>query len=317
MGRELLFSVVIPTFGRPGPLTACLQGLSTLHTSRDRFEVVVSDDGSPFSLEPVVSRCRERLQITLLTRANRGPAAARNHGAAHARGKYLVFLDDDCVPRPDWLARLEERFAKTPDRLIGGGIVNALPANAFSTATQLITSYVYGYFDRGPKSYYFFTTSNFAVPAAAFRELGGFSEAFPLPAGEDYDFCHRWQHAGMRTVYAAEAVVLHAHHLTLTTFWKQHFNYGRGLFTCRLRIARRTGKRLRWQGGSFYIGLLRYPLTHSTGAQRWLHTSLVVLSQVATAAGVLRQLLATILHHPSTAPTRSAAETAALGHDRG
>jgi len=287
-----LFSVVVPTYDHPRQLKVCLEGLAALKFPRDRFEVIISDDGSPGPMEPVVAPFRDRLGITLIAHPNRGPAAARNRGAARAQGTYLAFIDSDCVPAPDWLAALANRFARTPDHLIGGGIANALPKNPFSTATQLIVSYVYEYHDRRGEGDRFFNSGNIAVPAERFRELGGFDESFPLPAGEDYDLCHRWQHAGYGMTYAPEALVYHAHALTFTGFCRQHFTYGRGLFRYRLGIARRTRKPLRGQRVGFYLHLLQFPLRGRPGSRGWLHTLLVALSQAATAAGVLREVLA-------------------------
>ena len=48
------FSVIIPTYACPGRLRACLEGLGALDFSRDQFEVVVSDEGSPTSEEPSI-----------------------------------------------------------------------------------------------------------------------------------------------------------------------------------------------------------------------------------------------------------------------
>jgi GT2 family glycosyltransferase len=286
---KFLFSVVVPTYDSPQWLRRCLEGLAALKFPPDRFEVIISDDGSPSPLEPVLTPFRDRLGITLIRHPNAGPAAARNRGAAWARGSYLAFIDSDCVPAPEWLTALASRFARTPDHLIGGGVVNALPENPFSTATQLITTYVYQYYDRRPHEDRFFNSSNIAVPADRFRELGGFSES--LRTAEDYDLCHRWQHAGHRMTYAPEALVYHAHVLTFAGFCRQHFRYGRGLFRCRLRIARRTRKALRLEAPGFYFQLLAFPLTRVRGSRAWLHALLVALSQAMTAAGMLREAL--------------------------
>lgn len=288
------FSVVVPTYNSPETLRLCLEGLAALKFPRDRFEIIVSDDGSVSPIEPVVAPFRDRVRITHVTHPNSGPATARNRGAARAQGAYLAFIDSDCIPAPDWLALLADRFARTPDHLLGGAIVNALPTNPFSTATQLVVTYVYDYYQRQGQGhrFFFFNSANIAMPADRFHELGGFDESFPLPAGEDYDLCHRWRHAGLEMTYAPEALVYHAHMLTLTGFCRQHFSYGRGLFRCRLRIARRTRTRLRGHPPGFYLQLLRFPLAQGQGSRGWLHTLLIGLSQAATAAGVLREVLA-------------------------
>ena len=59
--------------------------------------------------------------LRLLEEARPGSYAARNHGAAQARGRLLAFTDADCTPRPDWLARLA-RAAAGHDGLISGRV---------------------------------------------------------------------------------------------------------------------------------------------------------------------------------------------------
>jgi cellulose synthase/poly-beta-1,6-N-acetylglucosamine synthase-like glycosyltransferase len=240
-------------------------------------------------MEPVAVPFRDRLRVTVVRHPNSGPGAARNRGVARAQGTYLAFIDSDCIPAPDWLQELASRFAQTPDHLICGGIVNALPANPFSEATQLIVTYVHQYYDRRQGDR-LFNSTNIALPAARFLELGGFDES--LLTSEDYDFCHRWQQSGFEMTHVPEALVYHAHVLTFASFCRQHFRYGRGLFRWRLGIARRTGARFRGERAGFYLHLLRFPLTRGQGSRGWLLALLVALSQAATAGGVMREALA-------------------------
>jgi glycosyltransferase involved in cell wall biosynthesis len=93
-----VFSVVLPTYGRPAFLSEALA--SVLGQTFSDFECIVVDDGSPHPPElPDDSRVR------LVGRAsNGGPAAARNAGIAAAVGRYVAFLDDDDVWLPERLA---------------------------------------------------------------------------------------------------------------------------------------------------------------------------------------------------------------------
>lgn len=291
MDTTPLFSVIIPTHDRPQRLAACLEALASIDFSPDRFEVVVSDDGSPVSPAAVVAEFADRLRVTLVHGPKAGPGAARNRGAARAFGRFFVFTDDDCLAEPSWLRAFEHCFAERSDRLIGGGIVNGLPANRYSTATQLIVTYAYANNARRATGTLFFNTCNLAVPAEQFRQIGGFSQEFPLAAGEDYDFCHRWQHAGLQAAYAPEAVVRHAHALTPGSFCRQHFNYGRGLYRCRRRIAEREGRPLRVEAPTFYWGLVRFPLRQTRGIEGWVSVLLVLGSQAATFAGAVHEWL--------------------------
>ncbi|MFO7538931.1 MAG: glycosyltransferase [Chloroflexota bacterium] len=277
-------SIIIPTYNRPQALRRCLQGIAALAYDGDRFEVIVVDDGS--------DRAQENLLTTLvdgpvrwLRQANAGPAAARNAGAAVANGRLLCFTDDDCSPHPDWLAHLWAQFEQMPAAALGGRTINQLVDNPYAAASQLLIDYLYAYYrapdDTAPR---FFTSNNLAVPADLFRQTGGFDTTMPLAAGEDREFCERWRLAGRLLSFVPDALVHHAHPLTLPRFWRQHFNYGRGAWQFRQRVGAVALER--W---GFYGRLLSYPW-HVDGVQkRPLLTLLLIISQLANAAGYLRE----------------------------
>lgn len=250
----------------------------------------MSDDGSPEPVAPIVDRFRARVEVRCVRSAQAGPARARNAGAAAARGRTLAFTDDDCLPDPRWVRALLARAEAHPDAMIAGAVVNALPENPYSSATQHISTYVADVYRRRPAgSDAFYTTSNLALPRARFEAIGGFSADFGLAAGEDYDLCHRFQHAGGAIVYAAEAVVEHQHHLGLRSFVRQHMTYGRGLLQFRLQRGRRSRSAPSAEPLGFYLGLLRYPFRVERGARAWGQLGLVALAQAATAAGGLAE----------------------------
>jgi GT2 family glycosyltransferase len=290
-----LFSVIIPAYRRPAGLVRCLEALCAQTLSRSRFEVVVCDDGSPEPLAPFVAPFADRLALVVVGQANAGPATARNHAARRARGAVLAFTDDDCIPAPDWLERLAARFERDPDRLVGGAMMNALPGDVYATATQLLMDSVYEYYGQHSAGRRFYSTANLAVPAGLFRQLGGFSEDYPDAAGEDYDFCARWSEHGFSTGHAPEAIVGHAHGHDLRSFWKQHLAYGRALLRVRRGVARRAGHRtIRVEPARFYVRLLSRPVRRGRGWRRWQLAALVLLSQIATAAGAVWELFATV-----------------------
>jgi glycosyltransferase involved in cell wall biosynthesis len=285
-----MVSVVIPTHGRPGSLVRCLEALAAQTLPRHAFEVIVCDDGSPTPVAPVVAPFADRLAITVARQARSGPAAARNEGARRARGRVLAFTDDDCVPAPDWLELLVERMGRHPGHMIGGSIVNLLPQDPYATATQQIMSCVYEYYARHAVGHQFFSTTNLAVPTSRFWLLEGFSESFPRAAGEDYDLCARWQEAGFASEYAPEVEVGHAHGHNLHSFWRQHFGYGRALLRVRQGMARRRGRTgIELESPGFYRQILTYPMRHAQGLAALGSTALVLLSQVATMTGALRE----------------------------
>ena len=288
----LTLSVIIPTRNRPQRLAACLTALAAQSFPRTRFEVIVVDDGSETSMEPVVDRFRDSMQLRLIRRANAGPASARNTGAAVAASPLLVFTDDDCEPEVEWLSALHAQSMEHPECLIGGQTINGLPDNVYAAASQLLIDYLYQYQasvsahgERAAPA--FFTANNFGVPAALFRRVGGFDESFPLAGGEDRELCDRWQHLGLRLASAQSARVRHSHALSLIRFWRQHLNYGRGAW--HLRRARRAHGRppLRIEPLSFYWRLMTYPLRVSPTPRAAPLVGLMWLSQVANTAGFM------------------------------
>ena len=107
---------------------------------------------------------------------------------------------------------------------------------------------------------------------------------FPRAGAEDREFCERWLRHGFRMTYAPEALVYHAHRLTLRRLCRQQFNYGRGAFRFHQLRARHRLDHLRLEPLSFYVNMLRYPLSENQGPKKSLFLALIVLSQGANAA---------------------------------
>ena len=81
------FSVIIPTYERIQQLTVCLRALACQNYPRDRFEVLVVDDGSGTSPKAAVNAFLGQLNVRLLAQLHSGPAAARNYGVRHVAFK--------------------------------------------------------------------------------------------------------------------------------------------------------------------------------------------------------------------------------------
>lgn len=288
-GRDVpIISVIVPTYNRPYALTACLRALAAQTLSRGGFEVIVSDDGST----PPVAAAQADLLATVgravplrvVRQANAGPAAARNLGAAVARGRYLAFTDDDCEPAPDWLERLMARYATSPDLLLGGATRNGLPTNPYAAATQIIMDFAFTERQRHADAP-LFPTNNLSLPAAGFRAIHGFSGDFP-DAGEDYDLCYRWLESGRRAGHAPDAVITHYHQLTGTGFLALHVRYGRGLLRVR-RQSQDNQPRRRRPELAFHLRLLVQPLRNRRNLAAWRQALLIVVAQLATITGAV------------------------------
>lgn len=293
--EQPFFSIIVPTFNRPGLLTTCLQALTRLDYPRDRFEVIVIDDGSRSPLQETVAPLCTQFNITLITQEHCGPAMARNRGAKQAKGQYLAFTDDDCSPAPDWLRCLSTRFAETPDHAIGGKTLSAFPHNPYLTASQLLIDYLYAYYDSNHREARFVTSNNLALPSYHFHVVGGFDTSFSRPAGEDRELCARWLKHGFGIIYVPEVLVYHAHPLRFCTFFRQHFNYGRGAFHFHQVQSRHGLNHLKIEPPSFYWNMFCYPLSKIRGTKALLFLSLMIISQWANATGFLWEMLKQII----------------------
>ena len=278
-------SVIVPTYERPAQLAKCLCALAGQDYPRDRFEVLVVDDGSVAPLNDLIRPLRHRLDIALLNQLHAGPAMARNCGAAHAKGSYLAFTDDDCTPVSDWLRRLSIAFALFPESVLGGRTINELVQNAYSTASQLHVDYLYSSWNPANKEATFFASNNLALPAKCFNAIGGFDTGWNQAAGEDRDLCDRLIAHGYRLISVPDALVRHAHVLTFRTFCRQHFNYGWGAYRLHQVRAKRAGERIRFEPLEFYLKMIAYPFTQTQVCKAGLLAMLLGLAQAANAVG--------------------------------
>jgi GT2 family glycosyltransferase len=281
------FSVIIPTYKRKARLWNCLEAISQLSYPKDRFEVIVVDDSNDHGMTSFLLPFYDQLQLVVLSQKNAGPAAARNKGRKHARGEYLIFTDDDCVPALDWLNAFAQCVLKTPNCAITGKTVNALTGNLYSTASQLMIDYFYDYYNFNSGDAKFAVSSNLAMPAEGFDAIGGFDIMFTRPAGEDRDLCARWREHGFRIIYAPEVIVWHHHTLSISSFLKQHVNYGCGAYSFHQKRSGHNFNYNKLESLKFYINLLSYPLSQPLGKNRFGLVFLLALSQVSTCAGYL------------------------------
>ena len=288
--ESLTFSVIIPTFNRPEYLRRSLESLVKQRFSRDRFEVIVVDDGGTIPAQTVVAEYEQRISVTVRRQKRAGAAAARNTGALKARAKYLAFMDDDCRADPEWLHELETAFATGTCRSLHGGcIVNGAPENVFAEVGELILAVIRDCYRPEPGGMYFFRATNLAAAAADFCGAGGFDVDFRT--AEDRELCDRWLHRGGFLVYVPNARVAHFNRLSFRGFCRQHFLYGKGAFRFhKVRRARNSGE-FHFKFLVFYLHVFRaaFTPTRSSVSDKLL---LLLVWQAMNVAGFLSEMLA-------------------------
>jgi len=286
-------SVVIPAHNRPQALEYGLDALAAQTMPSGSFEVIVVDDGSnpAIFLEP--ARWASKFALKLIHQQNTGPAGARNRGAAEARGEFLAFTDDDCLPTPTWLEKLVATLRDNPDALLGGLTFNGLREDLFAESSQLILEIVYEHFNRDPANAYFFASNNMACSKQGFRDLGGFDEDFPKAAAEDRDFCDRWRMKNRPIIWQKEATVEHRHRQGLVDFVRVYFRYGQGAFLYQAKRKQRASGTMAEDFGfhQSILGRLLPKLSrYSMKDMFWVLPNLC-LWQIANAVGFFHEAL--------------------------
>ena len=223
------FSVVIPTYNR---LRMLLRVLDSLNAQADAppFEVIVIDDGSSDETSSVVSK---RPGITFRTQPNGGPGRARNHGVTLASGKYVLFIGDDTVPEPRFLAehaRVHREQGHDP-------LVACLGYTGWPRGER-VTAFMDYINDFGLQFGYrlirhgdvvpfnFFYTSNISID----RELlvaHPFDTTFPSAAWEDIEVAYRLDRKGLKIHYNERAVTRHYHQMNVDSFARRQYTVGK------------------------------------------------------------------------------------------
>ncbi|MCP4758310.1 MAG: glycosyltransferase [Planctomycetes bacterium] len=288
-----IISIVVPTYNRPERLRDCLKYISQSDFPCDRFQVIVVDDGSSQPASDVISPFESELNIRCLRQDNKGPAAARNFGVSESSSRFIAFIDDDCQVSPRWLSAVVRNLEATPDVFFGGSTSNSYPSNIFCLTSQTILNIVYTFYNSDVEDPKFFASNNIALARDRFVEMNGFDTTFPLAAAEDRDFCDRWRFRGWTMRLLPDALVSHAHSMSLRGFWRQQYNYGRGAFQYhRLRRRRRSGRI--WQDLRMHANLPTL-ICQQLGELSWLTRikvfHLLLLWQIANLCGFIRESL--------------------------
>lgn len=288
MASPAAVSVVVPTFDRPAAVRRCLGSLLAQQLPAGaHLEVLVVDDGSAAPLALDTPPRGGAVTLRVIRQDNQGPAAARNTGLRAAAGALVAFIDDDCEATPTWIAALLAAAARHPGSGLGGRVVNALAGNRCAEASQLLVTFLCEYYARQDGAR-FFTSNNLAFPREALLAAGGFDVRYTRAAGEDRELCDRWVDGGRRLVAVPEAVIRHAHDLTLATFCGQHVAYGRGAWGFREARARRSGAPVRVEPWTFYRDLLLYPVRRH-GWRGLPMAGLLAVAQTANVIGFLAE----------------------------
>lgn len=229
--EAVMVSVIVPFRNAEKTLAVCLRSLSVQAFDDAEF-ILVDNNSTDGSVEVVKSFLAQSpgFRARLFHEARKGPAAARNCGAAQASGDWLAFTDADCECDAAWLADLTAS-TKGIEKL--GAVAGSMrPARSGGLVAKMLGAYalppnskdaVFGAYElvRGG-----FPTANLMVKRSVFEAVGGFDTHFEFAAGEDHDLCRRIYRAGHVIKAVTGAVVNHIHRDDVCAMLHQAFLFG-------------------------------------------------------------------------------------------
>ncbi|PYE16588.1 hypothetical protein C7410_12929 [Paraburkholderia silvatlantica] len=208
------FSIVINTYNRASLLEDALLGLTEL--DYDAFEVIVVNGPSTDGTDAILQRWSDRIKLGHCAEPNL--SMSRNKGIELASGDVVAFIDDDAVPHPSWLKRLNVHYSNPDVGGVGGFTIDNTGV-AYQVRKTVCDRFgnahgVSDFFDERPLSfpgtplYPSLLGTNSSFRLKALKEIGGFDHTFAYLLDET-DVCLRLIDAGYKVIYEPEALVYH------------------------------------------------------------------------------------------------------------
>ncbi|MFI4855272.1 MAG: glycosyltransferase family 2 protein [Phycisphaerales bacterium JB065] len=242
-----ILSVIIPTRARPEKLRACLDLLSAQSPSTPPFEVLVALDGPCAASASVCQEPRPPLELLAFEAPRQGIAVAKNAAIERARGRLLLFINDDILPDPGFIAAHAaahdelDRTGRAPAMILGHSPW-VLPPDATLFDRLLAHSSMVFFYDRmiteggtplddreRDWGFRHAWNLNLSLPATLAREAGGFCPAIANCCYEDIEFAWRVRQTADRPVpvlFRPEALAPHDHRYTPSGYLDREFRLG-------------------------------------------------------------------------------------------
>ena len=210
--EQLSVSVIVPVFNNAVPLRECLRALEAQTLPRDRYEIVVVDNGST---DGTAADLEDRPGRRVVLERTPGSYAARNRGVVAARGRVFAFTDSDCLAAKNWLERGLAALGDDLSPVIVAGRVDLFYQDprhptAVEVYERLTALDQHRFVEQGG----FGATANLFVPRQVFERAGPFDGR--LKSSGDVEWCQRAVSRGGVLRYVPDVRVSHPARRTLS-----------------------------------------------------------------------------------------------------
>jgi len=217
-------SIVVPVYNEISQTIACLRSIYQQDVSVD-YEVILADDKSPDPFHAILKEIpglryfRNEENLHFLRNCNTN--------AVHARGDYIVFLNNDTVVKPGWLQKLLDTFLENDTvGVVGSKLI--YPSGELQEAGGILWEDASGWnWGKGQDASHplynfvrdvdFVSGASLMIPTILWRQIGGFNEGLEKAYYEDADLCFKVRSLGYRVLYQPESEVVHIEGLSSGT----------------------------------------------------------------------------------------------------
>jgi GT2 family glycosyltransferase len=218
---KLYASVVVSAFNRLEALKLCLSALLNQTMELDNYEIILVDDCSTDATKEYVDEIiRTESNIKYIRhQVNQGLASARNSGIMNATGEYIIFLDGDIIPEPDFIESILIYHAKYLDEkiVVIGNLrfdkkftdKNNIAYFAQSRYLGFRTKKEMAKIDYSNLSPRYFAGGIASIPYSTVMEVGLFDSTFKYYGGEDTDYGIRLGNHGVRLIFGESVKAYH------------------------------------------------------------------------------------------------------------
>ncbi len=247
MNNTFYFSVIIPTYNRRDILEETLEALEHQTLDKELYELIVVDDGSTDETADLLERYKNRakLHFTYISKKNEGQGIARNRGFDVSDGHIVLFLGDDIIPKPDFLAehkKVHDKFATENFIVLGHTTWHPdLEINSYMRFLEKVgMQFKYDELEKAKlidpllgvrlATYKHFYTSNISLKRSLF-EKQRFDERFKKYGWEDIELGKRLEEEeGAVILYTNKARAHHMHQLEPSELEKRMVQIGKNAY---------------------------------------------------------------------------------------
>lgn len=244
--NKIFISVVVCTYNGAEKIEKCLASLLNQNYPKDKYEIIVIDDGSTDQTYQIVKLYPVKI---IKHKKNRGLASARNTGLKYAKGYIYACFDDDCIANKNWLKNLVSKYTDSSIAGVGGlyktpteGILEKyIYESGYAAPTPMIFSnsenlfyrfYAYlksmytSIIENKKRTFivYELCGANASFVKKILNRVGGWDES--LSGHEDIDICHsiRERFPGKILLCTKDAIIEHKQNLNFIKFVRKPYD---------------------------------------------------------------------------------------------